>query len=141
MRTNDPVFVDTSGWIAVLNADDQLHAQATKLLREFGLTRRPLITTDWIFAETGNGLARTALRPQFVQAVRTFLQSTTGRTVRIDQQFFTAALELYSQAADKTWGFVDCASFVVMRNEGILEALTADRHFQQAGFRCLLPTS
>jgi predicted nucleic acid-binding protein len=141
MPASDPVLVDTSGWIALLNTDDQLHPQATERLRQFGLTRRPLVTTDWVFAETGNGLARRALRPQFVKAVEVFLRSSTGRMVRIDPPLFTAALELYRQAADKTWGLVDCAGFAVMRNESILEALTADRHFQQAGFRCLLPTS
>ena len=54
------VFVDTSGWIAVLNADDQLHASAIKSLQQVGATRRPLITTDWVLAETGNHGTRRA---------------------------------------------------------------------------------
>jgi predicted nucleic acid-binding protein len=36
------------------------------------------------------------------------------------------------------WGLVDCISFIVMQNRGITDALTADIHFQQAGFRALL---
>jgi len=64
----EPIFLDTVGWIALLNAADVLHA-----------------------------------------------------------------------VADKTWGLVDCVSFVVMRDEGISSAFTNDRHFQQGGFRCLLP--
>jgi len=28
----------------------------------------------------------------------------------------------------------DCISFTVMRDSGIAEALTADHHFEQAGF-------
>jgi hypothetical protein len=51
------------------------------------------------------------------------------------------ALELYSKRSDKTWGLVDCASFVVMEKEGIDEAFTNDRHFVQAGLSCLLPLS
>lgn len=50
------------------------------------------------------------------------------------------AVERYHQASDKFWGLIDCASFEVMLRERISQALTADRHFQQAGFRCLLPT-
>jgi len=54
----------------------------------------------------------------------------------------TALLEqasaLYEARADKEWGLTDCASFVVMQREGITQALTADRHFQQAGFEALL---
>ena len=33
MPNSSAVFVDTSGWIAILNADDRLHAQATEQLR------------------------------------------------------------------------------------------------------------
>ena len=139
MPTNNAVFMDTSGWIATLSADDQFHRQASELLRQFASMRRPLVTTDWVFAETGNGLARTA-RNRFVQAVGTFLQSSNSRLIWIDEPLFQQALELYGQAADKTWGLVDCASFVVMQREDISEALSADHHFQQAGFLCLLPT-
>ena len=46
--------------------------------------------------------------------------------------------ELFVQHSDKSWTLVDCISFVVMQERGITEALTADRHFVQAGFRALL---
>jgi hypothetical protein len=46
---------------------------------------------------------------------------------------------MYASRPDKTWGLVDCASFVVMQDEGITEAFTNDRHFEQAGFTTLLP--
>ncbi len=46
--------------------------------------------------------------------------------------------KLYSERSDKAWGIVDCISFVVMEQFGINETLTADRHFEQAGFLKLL---
>jgi len=45
---------------------------------------------------------------------------------------------LYRQHRDKSWGLTDCVSFVLMRQEGIAETLTADVHFRQAGFKALL---
>lgn len=36
------------------------------------------------------------------------------------------ALEIYSNHVDKEWGLIDCVSFVVMKDEGLTEALTAD---------------
>ena len=39
---------------------------------------------------------------------------------------------------DKEWTLTDCISFVVMQREGITDALTADHHFEQAGFVALL---
>jgi predicted nucleic acid-binding protein len=51
---------------------------------------------------------------------------------------FAAALSLYAQRRDKNWGFTDCASFNIMNELGITEALAHDDHFQQAGFVPLL---
>jgi predicted nucleic acid-binding protein len=45
---------------------------------------------------------------------------------------------LYGRADDKPWSLTDCASFVIMRERKILNALTFDHHFEQAGFRALM---
>ena len=45
---------------------------------------------------------------------------------------------LYAERPDKDWSLTDCISFVVMRKMDITEALTGDRHFEQAGFTALL---
>jgi uncharacterized protein len=46
----------------------------------------------------------------------------------------TVALNLYAKYQDKTWGLVDCISFVVMEEQKISVALAFDRYFIQAGF-------
>jgi predicted nucleic acid-binding protein len=62
-------FLDTNGWIALLNSSDALHSEAgavwTRLLKQ-GYS---ILLTDWIVAETGNGLARTSARSHFAQSV------------------------------------------------------------------------
>lgn len=135
---NDTAFVDTSGFIALLNADDSLLSVAARVFQQFGEERRRLVTTTWVFAETGNGLARTRLRSQFCQAVRIALRSDVFTLIEPDDRLFQDSLDLYEQSADKTWGLVGCCSFEVMRDRDIHFALTADRHFEQAGFRALL---
>jgi predicted nucleic acid-binding protein len=47
-------------------------------------------------------------------------------------------LQLYRSRHDKEWSLTDCVSFVVMQDEGISDALTGDKHFEQAGFNALL---
>ena len=42
------------------------------------------------------------------------------------------------QYKDKKWSLTDCVSFLVMKEENIEEALSADKHFTQAGFKILL---
>ncbi len=45
---------------------------------------------------------------------------------------------MLAERPDKEWSLVDCASFVLMRQREINEALTSDHHFEQAGFSRLL---
>jgi len=58
--------------------------------------------------------------------------------VSISPELFDRAVELYSSRMDKEWGITDCISFIVMQDMGIIDALTTDDHFRQAGFEALL---
>ncbi len=134
----EEVFADSQGWIALLNRSDEYHAAARKAMKAIASQRRPIVTTDWILAETGNGLARTNARGRFVEAVRRLQKSRSVTIVKIGEGHLEQALELYGRAGDKQWGLVDCASFVVMGDRGARDVFANDRHFHQAGFRCLL---
>ena len=97
--------------------------------------------TDWVLAETGNGLARTPARRQLSRAVALFRSSPRSRFLFVSSSYLEKALSFYDRREDKTWGLVDCASFAVMEDLGVTEAFTDDRHFEQAGFRRLLALS
>lgn len=47
-------------------------------------------------------------------------------------------IALFAARSDKDWSLTDCISFVVMQERSIIDALTADHHFEQAGFVALL---
>lgn len=132
-------FLDTNGWLALLNSSDALHDYAEAAWVELLQSDYSVVLTEWIVAETGNGLSRTSLRSQFVQSVQLIRSSSRAQVISVSGHLLQRALELYGSRSDKTWGLVDCASFLVMQDEGISEALTNDRHFKQAGFNCLLP--
>jgi uncharacterized protein len=51
---------------------------------------------------------------------------------------FAEGIKLYADRPDKDWSLTDCISFIVMKERGIIEALTGDHHFEQAGFRAAL---
>ena len=135
---SDPVFLDSSGWIALLNGRDENHAAAMAQWQRLRERKSKIILTDWIIAETGNGVAGTPLRGRFVGAVRFLLINRDYQLIRVDRSLLERAIDLYASRSDKAWGLVDCASFVVMEDLNIREALTADHHFEQAGFRRLL---
>jgi predicted nucleic acid-binding protein len=135
----DAVFLDTNGWLAVLNASDSLHSTASAAWAALLDRGSRVVLTDWIVAETGNGLARSGARNSFAAAVQLIRASPHARLVPVTQPLFDRALDLFTRRADKTWGLIDCASFLVMEEQGISRAFTNDRHFEQAGFRNLLP--
>ncbi|HEY8665286.1 MAG TPA: PIN domain-containing protein [Tepidisphaeraceae bacterium] len=137
--SGESVFLDTAGWIALLNASDALHERASQLWRTLIDENHSVLLTDWIIAETGNGLARTPARERFTAAVQLMRSSPRVQLIFVTSELLERALTLYGERTDKTWGLVDCASFLIMRDNSLQDAFTTDRHFEQAGFRCLLP--
>lgn len=73
-----------------------------------------------------------------MEIIEYFFTSEEVEINHLTPELFDRAFELYRKYGDKDWGLVDCISFVVMRDAGIDEALTFDRHFQQAGFNALM---
>lgn len=60
-------------------------------------------------------------------------------TIWVDEQLHGKAMELLIAREDKTYSLCDAVSFVLMRQRGMTDALTTDRHFEQEGFVRLLP--
>ncbi|MCU0567214.1 MAG: PIN domain-containing protein [Oculatellaceae cyanobacterium Prado106] len=125
------MFIDTGYVIALINQTDQYHQRALQLAEQYdGI---PAITTDAILLEIGNALSKIA-RNEAAEIIRYFQTAPEVTVVPLTSELLTAALNLYSQYQDKTWGLVDCISFVVMQERKVSVALAFDRHFIQAGF-------
>jgi len=129
------VFVDTLFVVALVNRRDQYHQQAMKLADQFA--GQPLLVTDAVLLEIANGLARN-YKAEATAIIDDFLTSDEVEVVHLTRQLFAEGFALYRQYQDKTWGLVDCISFVVMRQAGVTTALTFDHHFVQAGFNVLM---
>ena len=132
------VFADAGYWVAMLDARDRLHDRARAVTATLG-TRR-IVTTHMVLAEVLNLMASAGEhRRQRAWELAQGLERDTDVVVvpQADTQF-TAALERYASRGDQTWGLTDCASFLVMEERTITEALAYDRDFEQAGFTALL---
>ena len=125
------IFVDTSFVLALINERDQYHDQALNLSHKF--EGSPLITTDAVLLEIGNAMAKD-FREEAVAIIRVLRSSKRVEVIAIDERLFENGLEVYEKYSDKTWGLVDCISFLVMQGTEVMEALTFDGDFTQAGF-------
>jgi len=100
--------------------------------------RRQITTTELILVEIADDLASIRFRDQAARIIDALQASHFVEIVAASSELLTLALDLYRQRSDKEWGLTDCVSFVVMRERGLLDCLTVDVHFQQAGFHSLL---
>ena len=135
------LFADTFYWIAVTDSADASHHRAMALTNK--LHRIPLVTTDEVLIEfltffAGSG---PALRFKAAGVVQYVLSAPGVRVIPQSRASFLAGLGLYEQRPDKGYSLTDCISMQTMRREGIVEALTTDRHFEQEGFRALFRDS
>lgn len=96
------------------------------------------MTTQAILLEIGNALSKQRYRAAAIQLLESLETDPSVEVVLLTNSLYRSAFNLFKQREDKEWGLVDCISFIVMQDRGITDALTADTHFQQAGFRALL---
>jgi len=129
------VFVDANFIIARVNERDELHSKALELRERYA--NREWLTTDCVLLEVGNSLARN-FREKAVEIIESFLEYEKITVVSLDPNLFARAFGLYRQRDDKSWGLIDCVSFIVMNDFAVNEALAYDSHFQQAGFSALM---
>lgn len=130
-----PVFADTVYFLALLNPADQFHRQARALSQQLP---GPLLTTEFILTEVGDGLSRPENRPRFARLHQLLRAQADVEIVPASSELFRKGCELHAQRPDKEWSLTDCTSFVMMKERGIEDVLTSDHHFEQAGFRVLI---
>ena len=131
------LFLDASYAIALASETDEHHSKAVELSILVAEQSIPMVTTRAVLLEIGNGLARRHRRA----AVRLLDSIESDEDIEVitpSVDLYDRALDLYRRYLDKKWGLTDCMSFVVMRDRGIMEGLTADDHFRQAGLKPLL---
>jgi predicted nucleic acid-binding protein len=135
------VFADTGYWVALLNPRDDLNTRAKEVSRGLGQFRT--YTTEMVLVEVANmfGKEGAAFRAMVQQTIASLRDNPNVTIEPQTSTLFREALEFYAAHRDKDWSLTDCASFLVMQQEEITEALAHDHHFEQAGFVSLLRTA
>ena len=132
------VFADASYWVAVLNPKEAHHARAMSVSDNLGRPR--LVTSEFVLLEMMKLLATAGLhlKKTAYHAIKRLKADPNVEVVPATTLLFNEACEIYIRYADKGWDGVDSASYHIMEQRSITDALTTDRHFEQMGFRALL---
>ncbi len=131
------VFADSLYWISLSHPGDQWHAAA--LNASHALQRAEIVTTQEMLGEL---LSTFRYNPQLraIAARRVHQITADPRIIVIPQSdhSFRAGFALDQSRSDKQYSLTDCISMETMRQHGVTEILTHDKHFTQEGFTILL---
>jgi uncharacterized protein len=119
-----PVFADTSFYAAIVNRRDQLHARAMEAAAKID---GPILSSEFVLLETANFCTVGQSRAVFLRLVANLRAAPKVEIVPATAAGFQRGLDLFA-----------VRPIQIMGERGIADALTADKHFEQAGFVALL---
>jgi predicted nucleic acid-binding protein len=129
------IFVDTSAFFALLDADDAHHKKAKGAWVEALKPENNLVTTNYVliesFALIQNRLGLDALKE---------FQNDILPLIGIEwvlAHHHTRAVSALLAASKKSLSLVDCVSFEVIRDLGLSKVFCFDPHFSDQGFTCI----
>ena len=145
---NREVFADTYYWQALIDRADAGHAAAVRMRQQLG--SRHIVTSELVLVELLDAMcgAGPHTRAATEASVHCLMSDRNVTVIPMSRSTLSDAMKIYARCPLKItrdgsqrslgWSLTDCASFQIMHARGIRDALTADRHFDQAGFVRLL---
>lgn len=129
------IFVDTSAFLAVLDADEVNHAAAKTLWQQLVSQEASLVCTNYVIVET----FALAQRRLGIDAVRTFQEDILPVVAVhwVDAAAHAESVAALLIAGRRDLSLVDCVSFNIMRKTGLEVAFAIDRHFPDQGFSAI----
>jgi len=126
------VFVDTSGFLSVLDVADRFHARAQKAWESLLVPDVRLFTNNYVLVET----LAIVQRKLGMGAVRVFEEDVLPviGIDWVDEAAHKAGMSALLASSRRKLSLVDCASFETMRKLGLRTAFSFDRHFREQGF-------
>lgn len=134
------MLLDTSGLLCLLHQAEPEHDEAVAFYQQATLR----LTHSYVLAELiPLAQVRGLPRQRTLIFSQRAIKDKAIEMIWVDESLHQVALDLLQarkvQARkDKTYSLSDAVSFVLMRERGVREALTTDKHFEQEGFIRLL---
>ena len=132
------MLLDTSGLLCLIDARELLHQTACSAYHAAPVrVTHHLILAEFVALAQVRGVPRASALSFCVD----LLMNPEIDVVWVNEALNRRALDLLFARLDKTYSLCDGVSFLLMKDRGLTDALTTDRHFEQEGFRRLLKPS
>jgi predicted nucleic acid-binding protein len=125
------IFIDTGIFVALRNADDELHARSEELMRNAlkgGFGR--ICTSDYVVDEAiTTALMRTKRHDLAIDLGTYIVESPRITRLWIAEDSFEMAWGKFKAFSDKPLSFTDCASLALMEKNRIKQIMSFDSGF------------
>ena len=128
------LFIDTWGWLVLEDSKDAQHQAASNIYAETGKAAGNILTTNFVLDETFSRLFRRRPFEEASRFAKGLLESPFIGIEEITPARFRRAFDLRLTFRDKPdISFTDLTTVAVVQELKIVDILTGDRHFIQAG--------
>jgi len=131
---NEPIFVDTSAWIAIINPRDEYHLSAKEFYSDALAQKRRFLISNLIVAETCTNLLWKLGHHKAISFLDIIEQSSSVHCVWSDQKLEAQARDILRRYDDQDFSYTDAVSFALMQQRELTEAFAFDHHFAVVGF-------
>lgn len=122
------IFIDASFYLSLLNSKDNNHKKALEIGKEH--SGKDQVTTQMVLGEVLTVGAQRFNKPLTIKFVEEIFKSST-RIVLEKPELIKKTFLIFQKIRSKNISWVDCYSFIVMKELKIEQALTFDRDFKK----------
>ena len=133
------IFIDTSAFIALVDATDRNHRPAKRCYREIVQSKNSLISSNFVMCETLNYLRTRISYRVSIDFRESTCRSNILEVIAISLETEEEAYKIFKKYRDKDFSFTDCTSFALMKDKKIKKAFSFDHHFMQYGSFQIIP--
>ena len=132
------VFADTGYWLATIGTQDQHRESAFRAIGLLGSVH--IVTTEMVLTEVFAAICRRGRdsRRLAIDLLNDIRRDPNVTVIPQTSEQFERAVEYFGSRLDQRFSLTDCASFQVMEDRGIHQALAHDADFLAAGFAPLM---
>jgi predicted nucleic acid-binding protein len=133
-------FVDSQGWMAIINRRDQGHEAASEAYRELTKRSWKLYTSNWTMYDALSHLKERAKSGGYAaaRALEELARPPAVIVMPVTKEIERRAVARFWRMADKAWSITSCANMEIMQDASLRYVLSASSAYQEAGYVSLV---
>lgn len=131
-KMNEIIFIDTGAFFSALDHNDTFHKKSIKIWSL--LNESHLITSEFILIETATLIRMRIGIKESITFINKIEKNKEIEVIKINRDLSDNGWTYFKKFNDKTYSYVDCTSYSILKERNITKIFEFDEHFIQMGF-------